>query len=114
MYRLRGKFLPRMMDKFLYDRLIPFQDAFRFESMPNKLTGSNEKVFEFTEKLKDKIETAAGRKVDSRTVAMGSNLTPSDLRKIAQKGSFIKVYLVAAITSYKFSILASRYSRRGR
>ena len=103
-----------MMDKFLYDRLIPFQDAFRFESMPNKLTGSDEKVFEFTEKLKDKIETASGRKSDSRTIAIGNNLTASDLRKIAQKGSVIKVNIVAVITCYKFSILATRYCRRYR
>ncbi|CBY20757.1 unnamed protein product [Oikopleura dioica] len=95
MYRLKGKFLPRMMDKFLYDRLIPFQDAFRFESMPNKLTGSTEQVFEFTEKLKDKIEIASGRKVDSRTIAIGNNLTPSDLRKIAHKGAVIKHFSVS-------------------
>ena len=80
-----------MMDKFLYDRLIPFQDAFRFESMPNKLTGSTEKVFEFTEKMKDKIETAAGRKTDARVIEMGNKLTANDLRKIAQKGSVLKV-----------------------
>ena len=80
-----------MMDKFLYDRLIPFQDAFRFESMPNKLTGSTEKVFEFTEKMKDKIETATGRKTDARVIEMGNKLTANDLRKIAQKGSVLKV-----------------------
>ena len=114
MYRLKGKFLPRMMDKFLYDRLIPFQDAFRFESMPNKLTGSHEKVFEFTEKLKDKIETASGRKADPRTIAIGNNLTASDLRKIARKGSVIKVNIVDVKNCYKFSILATRYCRRYR